>query len=100
MVKYRKRPVVIEAEQYDASAPEEVRPYGVCLGGTAGCIERAHVHTISGPVGIADGDWIVTGVKGEKYPCRPDVFALTYEEVVADDVPSPEPLRPIQKETP
>ena len=30
---------------------------------------------------VSDGDWIITGVKGEKYPCKPDIFTETYEEV-------------------
>jgi hypothetical protein len=38
-------------------------------------------HTLEGPLHVSPGDWIIRGVKGEFYPCKPDVFAATYEEV-------------------
>ena len=60
MAKYRKKPVVIDA--YQATEVEDI----VTLEGTM----RAEV-----------GDWIITGVKGERYPCKPDIFKATYELV-------------------
>lgn len=39
------------------------------------------IHTLEGNMEIADGDWIITGVKGERYPCKNDIFELTYELV-------------------
>jgi hypothetical protein len=40
------------------------------------------IETLEGTHRVTPGDWIITGVKGEHYPCKPDIFAATYEEVV------------------
>lgn len=49
------------------------------------CQQRMHNHgwidTLEGGHIVCPGDWIITGVKGEKYPCKPDIFAATYEAV-------------------
>ena len=60
MAKYRKKPVVIEAEQ--------------------ATVEQT-IATLEGPLLARVGDWIITGVKGERYPCKPDIFEATYEPV-------------------
>lgn len=39
------------------------------------------IKTLEGRLHVSPGDWIITGVKGEKYPCRPDIFEATYEKV-------------------
>jgi hypothetical protein len=39
--------------------------------------------TLEGPLHVSNRDWIITGVKGEKYPCKPDIFEATYEPVNA-----------------
>ena len=79
MAKYRKKPVVIEAEQF---WPDEIKfPTGVERRvGDGGKLE-AFVQTLEGPLNVSPGDWIITGVKGEKYPCKPDIFEATYEPV-------------------
>jgi hypothetical protein len=81
MAKYRKLPVVIEAVQYVVGGP---LPEGVILG----CAECGnvlafvpHIHTLEGTHTVSPGDWIITGVRGERYPCKPDIFAATYEPV-------------------
>lgn len=81
MAKYRKKPVVIDAEQYFEKQlpwPEGVHkihqgphPDHYIIG----------VSTLEGSLACTDGDWIITGVKGEKYPCKPDIFEATYELV-------------------
>ncbi len=58
--KYRKKPVVIEAR-------------------VAACEEQ--FKTLEGVMTANPGDYIITGVVGEKYPCKPDIFHATYEEV-------------------
>lgn len=80
--KYRKKPIVIEAEQYQHPAKNigGVVP-GFVSGCNKECPDTAHVHTLEGPLHISVGDWIITGVKGEKYPCKSDVFKQTYDEV-------------------
>lgn len=72
--RYRKKPVVIEAAQFDANS--RAFPEGVCYCGKP---EGAHVHTLEGPLAVSHGDWIIKGVKGEFYPCKPDIFEVTYE---------------------
>jgi hypothetical protein len=80
MPKFRKKPVVIEAFQWVPSP-------GVCPGlesdkhGIEYCIEEYRLQTPEGPFQVTPGDWIITGINGERYPCKPDIFALTYEPV-------------------
>lgn len=74
-MKFRKKPVVVEATQY----ANGVIPHGVCMGE---CVHRdavAHIHTLEGDLTVRPGDWVITGVKGERYACKPDIFAATYE---------------------
>lgn len=80
MAKFRKKPVVIEAEQFFFA--KKPWPTGV-VGFDAGSGDNsgAEIITLEGPLNVSDGDWIITGVKGEKYPCKPDIFEATYEAV-------------------
>ena len=75
MAKYRKRPVVVEAEQFFPG----VEPWPDGVKGAAGYI--FWIETLEGDMDVSPGDWIITGVKGERYPCKPDIFELTYEAV-------------------
>lgn len=76
-MKFRKKPIVVEAEQF---YPEKLPwPKGVRCEP-----ERRHgyfMETLEGPFQVLPADWIITGVKGERYPCKPDIFAATYEPV-------------------
>lgn len=87
--KYRKRPVIIEAVQltpdnikevceWSGSSPyvmtNDQNPWG--RRGTVGIV----VDTLEGKMVGSFDDWIIKGVKGEFYPCKPDVFEVTYEE--------------------
>ena len=75
-LKFRKKPVVIEAEQFrEAKVPW---PVGVRVIGADGAI---CIDTLEGVHHVSEGDWIITGVEGEKYPCKPDIFEQTYEKV-------------------
>jgi hypothetical protein len=78
MAKFRKKPVVIEAEQY---LPGKPVPAGVepMWGGL-------FILTLEGNMQVSPGDWVITGVNGEKYPCKPDIFEKTYEPVPQDPV--------------
>jgi hypothetical protein len=93
MAKFRKKPVVIEADQYIEAKhfPDNVNR-GERPGTLAAiCFEHAHdgkavagphVHTLEGFWNdVTDGDWIIKGVKGEFYPCKPDIFAATYDAI-------------------
>ena len=58
--KYRKKPIIVEAYQTD---------------------KELEIETLEGVMKASPGDYIITGVHGEKYPCKPDIFHETYEEV-------------------
>lgn len=82
MAKFRKKPVVIEAVQWHPGAhvdgvTEQVHDAGLGTEPSG----FGWVNTLEGPLKVRPGDWIITGVKGEKYPCKPDIFAATYEPV-------------------
>ena len=85
---FRKKPVVIEAMQFDGKngraierwaepfvvpspvlEPTSYNPTGVYL----------QIGTLEGTMTAVPGDWIIKGVNGEFYPCKPDIFAATYE---------------------
>lgn len=95
-MKFRKKPVVIEAVQYHlqefADNPltfDEVPNWlGNAIGdGTIRPEFRSEdywyliIKTLEGDMTVTPGDWIIQGVKGEIYPCKPDIFEATYEEV-------------------
>jgi len=75
MAKFRKKPVVVEAEQFFPD--KKPWPEGV---------ERHsdgfyYINTLEGAHLVVPGDWIIIGVKGERYPCKPDIFEMTYESI-------------------
>lgn len=72
---FRKKPIIVNAEQY--LPREDQIPEGVVI--TRG--GEARIATPAGAVIVFDGDWIITGVEGERYPCSPSIFAQTYEAV-------------------
>ena len=75
---YRKKPVVIEARKLFTSSLADLAAW---CGGTPTPSGRIIIGTLEGEMIAEPGDWIIKGVKGEFYPCKPDVFELTYEEV-------------------
>lgn len=82
MLKFRKKPVVIEAVQFDGSVnledfPKERFSYNSIEEGGP----FLYIHTLEGIMRANIGDWIIKGVKGEVYPCKPDIFAATYNPV-------------------
>lgn len=87
-MQFRKRPVVIDAIQWTTDNLDELRAWGApvtILPATDGL--RLIIGTLEdGPnseaVHVADPlDWIIRGVAGEFYPCKPDIFAVTYDAV-------------------
>ena len=77
-MKFRKKSVVIEAAQWfhHGDHPEVMPMYTMTENGTT---YQAYINTLEGNMIVTPGDWIITGVKGEHYPCKPDIFELTYE---------------------
>lgn len=77
-MKYRKKPVEIDATQYLVGGPHIE---GLCYSPHNGLMGGVHIHTLEGTMNVSHGDWIITGVQGEHYPCKPDIFVATYEPV-------------------
>jgi hypothetical protein len=80
MAKYRKKPVVIEAEQWEG---HNLNDEGSLFQSPKVIIKsdgsEFMVTTLEGVMTGQKGDWLIRGVKGELYPCKPDIFAATYE---------------------
>jgi hypothetical protein len=74
-MKFRKKPVVIEATQWFKHGDH---PLVVQNGGR----DTGWIKTLEGGHIVTPGDWIITGVKGEHYPCKPDIFEATYDAVL------------------
>ena len=105
MPKFRKKPVEIEAIQWDGANTTSVINWAQGGWGRVGplalngksiwikqvvvdpdkfpvvCVWRLVIPTLEGDHEASPGDWIIRGVKGEIYPCKPDIFAATYEPV-------------------
>ena len=107
MAKYCKKPIIVEAIQWNAPDKNgkvklakdckdhpEVRPTSYLevseMLGTAGCSQEQPywdwsvmgvIDTLEGKHIVSPGDYIIKGVKGEFYPCKPDIFEATYEKI-------------------
>ena len=86
MAKYRQQPVIIEAIQWWKNGDHHmVKPKGPSCGFCLLCgrdmEEHGRITTLEDERHVCPGDWIITGVKGEHYACKPDIFVLTYEKV-------------------
>lgn len=82
MAKYRKKPVVIEAFQLAVGTPfpswfDRARNSGeIIIDETTGA---ADIYTLEGVMHASIGDWVIRGITGEIYPCKPNIFTATYE---------------------
>lgn len=85
MGRYRKKPVVIDAVQWTGENWAEIEAFGdkVLPLARVAAIGYIVVETAEGPLKVQTGDWIIRDVKGEFYPCKPDIFALTYDPAEA-----------------
>lgn len=91
MKKFRKKPVVIEAVQWNGKNFDEISDFTGDWHGHKLAHEDAeqaalklgiiHIDTLEGMMSASKGDWIIKGVHGEFYPCKPDIFEKTYEPV-------------------
>lgn len=88
-MKYRKKPVEIEAIQWNGENINEIRGFALnnCsfnmlqYSNTDIPIYTLVIHTLEGDMVAKPGDFIIKGVQGEFYPCKPDIFEQTYEAV-------------------
>lgn len=81
-MRFRKKPIEVEAIQWDGANANEV--LGFVLTGAS--VRRKGLHelvieTLDGEMTVSRGDWIIKGIKGEFYPCKPDIFAASYDPV-------------------
>ena len=91
-MKYRKKPVVIDAWQftkanYKTGAPDFIRHSNgsVTLWSQyGGDVIEGWIETLEGKMRVSENDFIIKGVNGEFYPCKPDIFAKTYEPAEQD----------------
>jgi hypothetical protein len=82
MSKFRKKPVVIDAWHFDGSwdsAMDLVMKNDGVMWTSLGIDGYVSIKTLEGTMKADPGDWIIRGVKGELYPCKPDIFEATYE---------------------
>lgn len=98
-MKYRKKPVVIEAYEFTNNVGPDTRPQwlldAVGRGDVVfrrGCkslqqTQHLLIRTLEGEMRADIGDFIIRGVKGEIYPCKPDIFAATYEPAEGQEQP-------------
>ena len=85
MAKYRKKPVVIDACQFDGNI-RSIDDFPISeVGKFKVSSENGQYYliipTLEGDLKAVAGDWIIKGVKGEYYPCKPDVFNMSYERI-------------------
>jgi len=89
-MKYRKKPVVIEAFKWTGGPDQTEDPEWIVEAIRAGKVRFENtgmpdvamlIDTLEGTHRANQGDYIIQGVKGELYPCKPDIFHMTYEEV-------------------
>lgn len=89
MAKYRKKPIIVEAEIYKPGMEDGFDcGYETCVADDdyiGNCAECGHgkpyIQTLEGRHFISVGDYIITGIKGERYLCKPNIFEATYEPV-------------------
>ena len=83
MPTFRKKAVEVEALKFDGGNVTECELF---CGGAAGQAtydgKELYIKTLEGRMHVSKGDWIIRGVQGEFYPCKPDIFDQTYEPVV------------------
>lgn len=85
MAQFRKKPVTIDAWQFDGTAASAAIIQAQCPAIKFFDDKRGAyllIQTLEGDMRADNMDWIIKGVKGEFYPCKPDIFAATYDPVV------------------
>lgn len=87
-MKYRKKPVVIDAFRWTGGPDQTEDPLWIVDAIKKGAVwfenigtpdVKCLIQTLEGPITASIGDYIIKGIKGELYPCKPDIFEATYE---------------------
>ena len=87
MPRFRKKPIEIEAVQWTGGNTSEICRFVGGVIGTTFEPEVVIIKTKEGWVEASPGDWIIKGVQGEFYPCKPDIFEATYDACGEPDKP-------------
>ena len=77
---YRKKPIIVEAIQYTG---QDLPMLEKCWDNNPMNIDSVTILTLEGRLNVSYGDYIIKGIKGEFYPCKPDIFEATYELIGA-----------------
>lgn len=92
MQKYRKKPVEIEAMQWDGSlyVAGRIASWVGDSGHEATFVSSQHdpaliINTLEGKMHVSKGDYVIKGIKGEFYPCKPDIFEDSYDKVTSTE---------------
>lgn len=80
MKKYRKKPVIIEAVQFTGNNVDEILEFAKDSFNNPSTSEIV-IPTLEGNMMVSIGDYVIKGVNDEFYPCKPDIFDKTYEEI-------------------
>jgi len=77
-MKFRKKPIEVEAIQFNGYNADEIKEF---VGDSFLDLKKnIAIHTLEGNMKISIGDFIIKGIRGEVYPCKPDIFKETYDE--------------------
>ena len=92
-MRFRKKPIVIEAHQHDGESIKQSWPEWLRVAYAKGEVYEGgksfgdlYIKTLEGIMAVNKDDWIIQGVKGEIYPCKPDIFGMTYDRIDTEDI--------------
>ena len=80
MKQYRKKPIIIEAIQYDGMNQKEIYAFAKGYAFIKPSSQLV-IHTLEGEMLVSISDYVIKGVNGEFYPCKPDIFNKSYDEI-------------------
>ena len=94
MAKFKKKPIIIEAFRWTGGSDQTEDPTWICEAIKAGKVwfeykgtskVNLHINTLEGILKANQGDYIIQGIQGELYPCKPDIFKETYTEIFEEE---------------
>ena len=80
VIKVRKKPIQVTTIQFDGKNQDDVLAFTGKKDTTYSDDKGLIIHTLEGDEHVSKGDWVIKGVKGEFYPCKPDIFNKTYDK--------------------
>jgi len=83
IIKAQKKPIIVEAIEYTGDNKREIIDFTNGLALTNTCYDHLTIPTLEGDHNCSVGDYVIRGVKGEFYPCKPDIFLATYDVLIS-----------------